>query len=131
MLFRSLALDIDIVADMGSYLSAYAPYIPYLGAGMSPGVYDIPACFVRLRAAYTHTIPVDAYRGAGRPEASYVIERLVDAYAGRIVVERAGEDGLARLWEAERTLPDDRAIELLMVLFGADLAGILDVKTWE
>ena len=78
---RFLALDIDIVADMGAYLSAYAPYIPYLGAGMSPGVYHIPACFVRLRGAYTHTIPVDAYRGAGRPEASYVIERLVDAAA--------------------------------------------------
>jgi carbon-monoxide dehydrogenase large subunit len=78
---RFLGLDIDIVADMGAYLSAYAPYIPYLGAGMSPGVYDIPACHVRLRAAYTHTIPVDAYRGAGRPEAAYVIERLVDAAA--------------------------------------------------
>ena len=78
---RFLALDVDIVADMGAYLSAYAPYIPYLGAGMSPGVYDIPACFVRLRAAYTNTVPVDAYRGAGRPEAAYVIERLVDAAA--------------------------------------------------
>jgi len=81
-----LALDIDIVADMGAYLSAYAPYIPYLGAGMSPGVYDIPACFVRLRGAYTHTIPVDAYRGAGRPEASYAIERLVDAAAHELDV---------------------------------------------
>jgi carbon-monoxide dehydrogenase large subunit len=78
---RFLALDLDIVADMGAYLSAYAPYIPYLGAGMAPGVYDIPVCFVRLRAAYTNTIPVDAYRGAGRPEAAYVVERLVDAAA--------------------------------------------------
>lgn len=78
---RFLALDVDLVADMGAYLSAYAPYIPYLGAGMSPGVYDIPACFVRVRGVYTHTVPVDAYRGAGRPEAAYVIERLVDAAA--------------------------------------------------
>jgi carbon-monoxide dehydrogenase large subunit len=83
---RFLALDIDIVADMGAYLSAYAPYIPYLGAGMSPGVYDIPACCVRLRAAYTNTVPVDAYRGAGRPEAAYVIERLVDAAARKLEV---------------------------------------------
>ena len=83
---RFLALDIDLVADMGAYLSAYAPYIPYLGAGMSPGVYDIPACFVRVRGAYTHTVPVDAYRGAGRPEASYVIERLVDAAARELDV---------------------------------------------
>jgi carbon-monoxide dehydrogenase large subunit len=78
---RFLALDVDTIADMGAYLSTYAPYIPYIGAAMLPGVYDIPDCFVRVRAAYTHTVPVDAYRGAGRPEASYVIERLVDAAA--------------------------------------------------
>ncbi len=78
---RFLALDVDTIADMGAYLSTYAPYIPYIGAGMLPGVYDIPACFIRVRAAYTNTVPVDAYRGAGRPEASYVIERLVDAAA--------------------------------------------------
>jgi carbon-monoxide dehydrogenase large subunit len=78
---RFLALDIDIVADMGAYLSCYAPYIPWLGMGMATGPYDIPVCHVRLRAAYTNTVPVDAYRGAGRPEASYLIERAVDAAA--------------------------------------------------
>ena len=78
---RFLALDVELIADMGAYLSAYAPYIPYLGAGMSPGVYDIPHCHVRVRGVYTNTVPVDAYRGAGRPEAAYVIERLVDAAA--------------------------------------------------
>src|SRR6185312_13097201 len=81
---RFLALDLDIVADMGSYLSCYAPYIPWLGAGMATGVYDIPAAHVRLRGVYTHTVPVDAYRGAGRPEASYLIERLVDAAAREV-----------------------------------------------
>jgi carbon-monoxide dehydrogenase large subunit len=75
---RFLALELDIVADMGAYLSCYAPYIPWLGAGMATGAYDIPAAHVRLRAAYTNTVPVDAYRGAGRPEASYLIERVVD-----------------------------------------------------
>jgi carbon-monoxide dehydrogenase large subunit len=83
---RFLALDIDLVADMGAYLSMYAPYIPYIGAGMSPGIYDIAACHVRLRAVYTNTVPVDAYRGAGRPEAAYVIERLVDAAARELEV---------------------------------------------
>ena len=78
---RFLALALDIVADMGAYLSCYAPYIPWLGAGMATGAYDIPVAHVRLRAAYTNTVPVDAYRGAGRPEASYLIERLVDAAA--------------------------------------------------
>ena len=78
---KFLALDIDIVADMGAYLSCYAPYIPWLGVGMATGPYDIPAAHIRLRAAYTNTVPVDAYRGAGRPEASYLIERAVDTVA--------------------------------------------------
>ena len=83
---RFLALAIDLIADMGAYLSCYAPFIPFIGAGMSPGVYDIPVCHVRIRGAFTNTIPVDAYRGAGRPEAAYVIERLVDVAARDIGV---------------------------------------------
>ena len=83
---RFLALELDIVADMGAYLSCYAPYIPWLGVGMATGVYDIPLAHVRLRAVYTNTVPVDAYRGAGRPEAAYLIERLVDAAARDIGV---------------------------------------------
>jgi len=75
---RMLALELDIIADMGAYLSCYAPYIPWLGMGMATGVYDIPAAHARLRGTYTNTVPVDAYRGAGRPEASYLIERAVD-----------------------------------------------------
>ena len=81
---RFLALDVDLIADMGAYLSFFSPFIPYIGAGMSPGVYDIAACRVRVRGVYTNTIPVDAYRGAGRPEAAYVIERLVDSAAREI-----------------------------------------------
>jgi carbon-monoxide dehydrogenase large subunit len=78
---RFLALELDIVADMGAYLSCYGPYIPWLGVGMATGAYDIPAAHVRLRGVYTNTVPVDAYRGAGRPEASYLIERVVEAAA--------------------------------------------------
>jgi aerobic carbon-monoxide dehydrogenase large subunit len=84
---RFLALDVDLIADMGAYLSCYGPFIPFIGAGMSPGVYDIPACHIRIRGVYTNTVPVDAYRGAGRPEAAYVIERLVDFAAREIGVE--------------------------------------------
>ena len=80
---RFLALELDIIADMGAYLSCYAPYIPWLGVGMATGPYDIPIAHIRLRAAYTNTVPVDAYRGAGRPEASYLIERVVDASSTR------------------------------------------------
>jgi carbon-monoxide dehydrogenase large subunit len=78
---RFLALELDIIADMGAYLSCYGPYIPWLGVGMATGPYDIPVAHVRLRAAYTNTVPVDAYRGAGRPEAAYLMERVVDAAA--------------------------------------------------
>ena len=81
---RFLALRGDLRADLGAYLSQYAPYIPTGGAGMSPGVYAIPACHVRVRGYYTHTMPVDAYRGAGRPEAAYAIERFVDTIAAEI-----------------------------------------------
>jgi aerobic carbon-monoxide dehydrogenase large subunit len=81
---RFLALEVDLVANMGAYLSQYAPLIPTLGAVLSPGVYDLRACHIRVRGIYTNTVPVDAYRGAGRPEAAYVIERLVD-YAAREV----------------------------------------------
>jgi carbon-monoxide dehydrogenase large subunit len=70
-----------MVCDMGAYLSSFAPYIPYVGAVMLPGVYDIPAAFIKITGTHTHTLPVDAYRGAGRPEAAYVIERLVDTAA--------------------------------------------------
>ena len=83
---RFLALKVDTVADMGAYLSCFAPYIPYVGAGMLPGVYDIAACTLRFRGVYTNTVPVDAYRGAGRPEAAYVIERLVDHAARELGV---------------------------------------------
>jgi carbon-monoxide dehydrogenase large subunit len=83
---RFLALEVDLIADMGAYLSCYAPFIPFIGAGMSPGVYDIPVCHVRVRGAFTNTVPVDAYRGAGRPEAAYVIERLVDVAARELGV---------------------------------------------
>jgi aerobic carbon-monoxide dehydrogenase large subunit len=83
---RFLALAVDLVADMGAYLSCYAPFIPFIGAGMSPGVYDIAVCHVRVRGAFTNTVPVDAYRGAGRPEAAYAIERLVDVAAREIGV---------------------------------------------
>jgi carbon-monoxide dehydrogenase large subunit len=78
---KFLGLRIDLKADMGAYLSQFAPFIPSGGSRMSPGCYDIPAVHARIRGYFTHTVPVDAYRGAGRPEAAYVIERFVDHIA--------------------------------------------------
>jgi carbon-monoxide dehydrogenase large subunit len=80
---RFLALDVGLVANMGAYLSNFAPEIPTAsGAVMHSGVYAIPAIHVGVKGVFTNTVPVDAYRGAGRPEAAYAIERLVD-YAAR------------------------------------------------
>ena len=78
---RFLALRLDILGNLGAYLSMYGPYVPYLGASMATGPYHIEKLHARVRGVYTHTVPVDAYRGAGRPEAAYVLERLVEACA--------------------------------------------------
>jgi carbon-monoxide dehydrogenase large subunit len=81
---RFLALRVDILGSLGAYLSQFGPFIPWLGATMATGAYDIPVLYARCRGVYTHTVPVDAYRGAGRPEAAYVLERLVDNCARQV-----------------------------------------------
>src|ERR1700716_913397 len=81
---KFLGMDVDLIGDMGAYLSTFGPYIPHGGAGMLPGLYDIQAFHCRVRTVFTNTVPVDAYRGAGRPEAAYVVERLVDAGGPKI-----------------------------------------------
>jgi aerobic carbon-monoxide dehydrogenase large subunit len=78
---RFLAMRVDILGNLGAYLSQFGPYIPWLGATMATGTYDIATLHARCRGVYTHTVPVDAYRGAGRPEGAYVLERLVDKCA--------------------------------------------------
>ncbi|MGE0501430.1 MAG: xanthine dehydrogenase family protein molybdopterin-binding subunit [Rhizobiaceae bacterium] len=78
---RFLALRVNLIANLGAYISQYGPFIPFVGVSMSTGVYDIPALAVGIDGVYTNTAPVDAYRGAGRPEAAYLIEKLVDACA--------------------------------------------------
>ena len=78
---RFLALRVDILANLGAYPSQFGPYVPWLGLTMADGPYEIDALHARVRGVYTHTLPVDAYRGAGRPEAAYLLERLVDRCA--------------------------------------------------
>jgi len=79
---RYLGLKVETVANLGAYLSNYGPFIPTLaGTGMLAGLYSTPAIHAHVRGVFTHTVPVDAYRGAGRPEAAYVIERITDIAA--------------------------------------------------
>ena len=76
-------------ANMGAYLSTFAPCIPtYLYATLLAGVYTTPVIYVEVKAVFTHTVPVDAYRGAGRPEATYLLERLVDKAAREMKMDR-------------------------------------------
>jgi carbon-monoxide dehydrogenase large subunit len=84
---RFLGLSVEITANMGAYLSNFAPEIPtFSGAMMYSGVYALPAIHVGVKGVFTHTVPVDAYRGAGRPEAAYAVERLIDAASRRLGV---------------------------------------------
>ena len=78
---RFLAMRVRLTANLGAYISQYGPYIPFVGVSMSTGVYDIGAIDVEVNGVYTNTCPVDAYRGAGRPEAALLLEKLVDACA--------------------------------------------------
>jgi aerobic carbon-monoxide dehydrogenase large subunit len=85
-----LGLRIRTVANVGAYLQAFAPGIPtILHAFIIPGPYRIPAFDVEVRGAYTNTTPVDAYRGAGRPEATYAMERAIDLLADELKMDPA------------------------------------------
>ncbi len=83
-------LKVDTIANLGGYASLFATVTPtYLYAPLILGLYNIPAAFCNVKAVYTNTAPVDAYRGAGRPEATYMIERLVEKAAKEMGIDRA------------------------------------------
>ncbi|HEX3882933.1 MAG TPA: xanthine dehydrogenase family protein molybdopterin-binding subunit [Stellaceae bacterium] len=87
---RFTALKVSTLANMGAYLSTFAPCIPtYLYGTLLAGTYSTPAIYVETKAVFTHTVPVDAYRGAGRPEATYLLERIVDCAADDLGVDPA------------------------------------------
>ncbi|MDP6708619.1 MAG: xanthine dehydrogenase family protein molybdopterin-binding subunit [Alphaproteobacteria bacterium] len=87
---RFLGLRCRTAANLGAYLSLYATGIPTECYALAlPAVYRIPAMHLRVQGVFTNTVPVDAYRGAGRPEASYAIERLVDQAAAELAVDPA------------------------------------------
>ncbi len=84
-----LGLRVSTQANMGAYLSTFAPCVPtYLYATLLAGTYKTPVIYCEVKAVFTNTVPVDAYRGAGRPEATFLIERLVDAVAYDTGIDR-------------------------------------------
>ena len=87
---RFLALKVDTVANLGAYLSTFgALSATYLYATLLSGQYKIPAIHARVACVFTNTAPIDAERGAGRPEATYLVERLVDQAARDLSIDRA------------------------------------------
>jgi len=86
---KILGMRVELLADMGAYLQLGTTVVPLLGAFMYPGLYDFDAYSFKCTAVYTNKTPTDAYRGAGRPEAAYAVERIVDALARRLDMDPA------------------------------------------
>jgi carbon-monoxide dehydrogenase large subunit len=85
---RFLALDTKVFANLGAYVSTVAPVVPTLAMGSAMGgVYDIPLIAFETKGVFTNTTPVDAYRGAGKPEANYLIERCIDIAAQQLGID--------------------------------------------
>jgi aerobic carbon-monoxide dehydrogenase large subunit len=85
---KFLALEATVTANMGAYVSTVTPIVPTMAMGSAMGgVYDIPLIAFRTRGVFTNTTPVDAYRGAGKPEANYLIERLIDIAASELGID--------------------------------------------
>ncbi len=85
-----LGLDANIISNMGAYLSSVAPNIPTKSAPTAMGgIYRIPNIFMNVRGVFTNTAPVDAYRGAGKPEANFLIERIIDVAARQLKIDPA------------------------------------------
>lgn len=87
---KFLGLRERTLANMGAYLSTFGPAIPtYFHSTLMAGCYATPAIYCEVKAVFTNTVPVDAYRGAGRPEATYTVERLVDVAARQLKIDPA------------------------------------------
>jgi carbon-monoxide dehydrogenase large subunit len=86
---RFLALRVSTLANLGAYVSTFGPNIPTnLYGPLLAGVYTTPAIYCEVKVVFTNTVPTDAYRGAGRPEATFVLERLVDVAARDLGIDR-------------------------------------------
>ena len=85
---KFLAIRTETLANMGAYLSTFAPSVPtYLHGTLMAGNYATPLIYVNVKAVFTNTVPVDAYRGAGRPEATFQLERVIDKAAREMGID--------------------------------------------
>jgi carbon-monoxide dehydrogenase large subunit len=87
---KIIGLKVDTIANLGAYMSLFSSSVPtYLYATLLSGQYNIPAIHANVRTVYTNTAPVDAYRGAGRPEATFLVERTIETAARELGVSPA------------------------------------------
>ncbi len=117
-----LAMRVLTHANLGAYLSNYGPFIPTYGTVMLAGQYRTPAIHVRVKGIFTNTVPVDAYRGAGRPEAIYLIERALDIAAREMGLSPA--DIRRRNFVPQAAMPFKTAFG--DIYDSGDFAGVLE-----
>ena len=120
---------VRLTAAMGAYLQLVTPGIPLLGAWIYNGAYDIPAYGFECTGVFTHTTPTDAYRGAGRPEATYAIERAVDALARQLGMDPAELRRLNFIKEFPHTIASGLTID--SGDYDATLDRVLELAGYE
>jgi aerobic carbon-monoxide dehydrogenase large subunit len=120
---KILGMRFDMVANLGAYLAPTGPFINTIGiVNCLSGVYDVPAAYARIRLALTHTAPMAAYRGAGRPIMSYALERLVEHAACELRLDPAE-------FRRKSFIPKDKFPYRIAAGFEydcGDFAGVLD-----
>jgi len=127
---KILGYELDAICDMGAYSQNFTVAIPLLGLFVASGQYDIPTSYA-LRCVVTNMPTTDAYRGAGRPEAAYYLERIVDAYAREIGMDPA-DVRKANYWKPDQ-FPATTAIGLTMDTgdYEKNLDALLDRVGYE
>jgi len=127
---KILGYELDAICDMGAYTHNFTVAIPLLGLFVAPGQYDIPTSYA-LHCVVTNTPTTDAYRGAGRPEAAYYLERIIDAYAREIGMDPA-DVRKANYWKADQ-FPVGTAVGMTMDSgdYEANLDALLDRAGYE
>ncbi|MCP5081888.1 MAG: xanthine dehydrogenase family protein molybdopterin-binding subunit [Alphaproteobacteria bacterium] len=130
---KFLGLRVDTDANIGAYVSAFSTYVPTSGTSALTGLYHIPVVYARVRCLFTNTVPLDAYRGAGKPEANFITERLVDEAARQLKISPLelrrrnliGESALPYTSALGFTIDSGRFAESLsMASDAAKLAGL-------
>jgi aerobic carbon-monoxide dehydrogenase large subunit len=126
---RILAMDLELTANTGAHTVSYVPLSN--GYRVAPTVYDVPVAHVRLRAAMTNTVPTAPFRGAGRPEATAVMERMLDIAARRLKIDRV--EMRRRNLIAHDKLPHRTATGLTYDsgTFADNLARALEIADWD